>query len=102
MTVKDQYKLRFGHSSDVQLNDVVFALHALALTVITIGQCCWYRGDETVSRSCQIGTGATVIVAAGYGLLTWAGVVATLDLMFLLRYSSVSCSAPLNVACPPI
>ncbi|XP_064605192.1 cystinosin-like [Liolophura sinensis] len=39
----------------VQLNDVIFALHALLLTVITISQCfCFERGGQRVSRVCIV------------------------------------------------
>ncbi|XP_046550260.1 cystinosin-like [Haliotis rubra] len=39
----------------VQLNDVIFTLHAVFVTVVTIGQCFIYeRGGQKVSRVCTV------------------------------------------------
>ncbi len=43
------YLHKYGAASDVQANDVFFAVHALTLTVVTIMQCILYdSGKQTV------------------------------------------------------
>ncbi|GBF98273.1 cystinosin-like [Raphidocelis subcapitata] len=51
----------------VEWNDVVFSLHALALTLVTLAQCCAYpRGTQRVHRAVAFGIAACVAAAAGY------------------------------------
>eukprot|EP00041_Stephanoeca_diplocostata_P015750 m.301559 g.301559 ORF g.301559 m.301559 type:complete len:418 (+) comp20142_c0_seq1:332-1585(+) len=55
-SVQAQYKDKHGDSSTnpVQLNDVVFTMHAVLLTSITIAQCFIYdRGTQRISTLCK-------------------------------------------------
>jgi len=49
--VEDEYMRRFPTGlNPVQINDIVFALHATVATAVTIGQCFFYeRGNQRVS-----------------------------------------------------
>jgi hypothetical protein len=59
--VQEEYAARHGHRSDVQFNDVCFALHAMALTLVTVLQCFVYqRGGQTLSRGCAWKDGETL------------------------------------------
>ncbi len=56
-----------GSTSSVQINDVFFSLHALAITTLTLVQCaCYERGGLCVSRTCAGLVGGAVVVSAGY------------------------------------
>lgn len=55
-SIEDAYKAKHdGNANLVRINDVVFALHAVLLTVITIVQIFIYdRGDQRVSTLCKV------------------------------------------------
>ncbi|XP_071799808.1 cystinosin-like isoform X2 [Asterias amurensis] len=90
--VKEEYhrKKPFG-VNPVLLNDVVFTLHAIAITAVTIFQCLIYdRGGQRVSVVCKVlcavaglFTVITLIitVASGEKLISW--------LMFLYYFSYI-------------
>ena len=50
--MQDTYKrVHDGKDSSVQANDVCFALHALAATLITCIQCiCYHKGEQRISE----------------------------------------------------
>lgn len=54
--IKLQYHQKYPRGvNPVQLNDVIFTLHAAFLTAITLIQCCIYeRGSQRVSTCCKI------------------------------------------------
>ncbi|KAI0230248.1 Cystinosin [Lamellibrachia satsuma] len=54
--VKEEYQAKYPRGvNPVQLNDVVFTLHAVVITAFTIGQCFIYeRGGQRVSRVCLV------------------------------------------------
>ncbi|XP_050401980.1 cystinosin isoform X2 [Patella vulgata] len=62
----------------VQLNDVIFTIHAVFITIITISQCFIYeRDDQKISKICKVLVGiailfsvVTLFVAVG-GKITW-------------------------------
>ncbi|XP_060081480.1 cystinosin-like [Ylistrum balloti] len=51
-SIQDDYKSSHPRGiNPVQLNDVIFALHAVFVTIITICQCCMYeRGGQRISK----------------------------------------------------
>lgn len=56
-SVQRQYRAKHGDSATnpVQINDVFFAIHAVVLTLLTIGQAAVYdRGGQRVSRFCTV------------------------------------------------
>ena len=64
-----------GKANLVRLNDVVFALHAVLLTLITIGQIFIYeRGDQRVSLTAKILCVAMIVVIVGYLAMVLGGV----------------------------
>ncbi|KDO35352.1 hypothetical protein SPRG_00201 [Saprolegnia parasitica CBS 223.65] len=85
-SVQDDYKaLHGGHPNNVQINDVFFALHALAATLITLYQCAVYdRGNQGVSTTCWVLTSASICVCAAF----YALVVAYIKLgVTLIKYT---------------
>eukprot|EP00095_Tigriopus_kingsejongensis_P008305 maker-scaffold871_size86487-snap-gene-0.21 protein:Tk08305 transcript:maker-scaffold871_size86487-snap-gene-0.21-mRNA-1 annotation:"unknown" len=68
--VQDEYYARHPTGiNPVQLNDVIFAVHAVLACLVTIGQCLAYeRAQQTVSRTCR-------------GILLLMGVVVLLSLI---------------------
>eukprot|EP00656_Telonema_subtile_P038746 TRINITY_DN4393_c0_g1_i1.p1 TRINITY_DN4393_c0_g1~~TRINITY_DN4393_c0_g1_i1.p1 ORF type:complete len:235 (-),score=50.67 TRINITY_DN4393_c0_g1_i1:113-817(-) len=72
--IQEAYRHKHGKSSnDVQANDVFFALHGMALTLITAAQCWIYeRGGQTVSKlaMCLNGIGALSIGTYALFVLT--------------------------------
>lgn len=59
-------------TNPVQLNDVVFTMHAVLLTVVTISQCFIYdRGTQKISTLCKVLVGAvnSVVDASVYARL---------------------------------
>ncbi|XP_033736970.1 cystinosin-like [Pecten maximus] len=70
-SIEDDYKsLHPRGINPVQLNDVIFALHAVFVTIITICQCCVYeRGGQRISR-----------ISAVLLVLAWLFILVTLFL----------------------
>lgn len=70
-SIEDDYKsLHPRGINPVQLNDVIFALHAVFVTIITILQCCIYeRGGQKISR-----------ISAVLLVLAWLFILVTLFL----------------------
>ncbi|RKP23411.1 PQ loop repeat-domain-containing protein [Syncephalis pseudoplumigaleata] len=93
--VREQYRRRHhGEDSLVQLNDVVFGLHALVFIFITLAQTFIYKGDANAKRPLLaytlvplMLTGVVVI-----GGLTAAGVLEVLDLCYYFSYVKLVCT----------
>jgi len=49
-SIREQYREKFDSEVTVQSNDVAFAIHALALSSITLAQIIYYRGSEKASK----------------------------------------------------
>jgi hypothetical protein len=65
--VKQEYRLRFGTPDiPVELNDVVFGLHALVMSCVLALQCIVYPKHDT--QRVSIGTSISMAVAAATGL----------------------------------
>lgn len=61
--VKEMYRDKNnGNDSTVEINDVFFSIHAVIITVFTVGQMYWYDGwTQLPSQSCLITVSATFI-----------------------------------------
>ncbi|XP_052774839.1 cystinosin-like isoform X3 [Mya arenaria] len=82
-SVKDEYKHQHPRGiNPVQLNDVIFTLHAIAVTIITIIQCLIYDAYMNFRRKSTDGW------SIGNVLLDFTGGSLSLLQMFLLSYNS--------------
>ncbi|CAL1526900.1 unnamed protein product [Lymnaea stagnalis] len=72
-TVKDQYfNLHPRGINPVQLNDVIFTLHAVLVTILTICQCFFYEvRDQRVSKIC-------IVLVVGAWLFALVSLIVTL------------------------
>lgn len=79
--VQQQYREAYSDNIPVGLEDVLFSVHAAAITAVTLGQCIAYRTPDTrfftaVGKLCAgaaaAATGAAVFVALGGAELQWA------------------------------
>lgn len=68
-TVRQEYALEHGGAMPaVHANDVFFAIHAAALTAVTLFQCFIHdRGGQVPSRLSLIAAGTVVVAATAYG-----------------------------------
>ncbi|EQC42219.1 hypothetical protein SDRG_01057 [Saprolegnia diclina VS20] len=91
-SVQDDYKaLHGGHQNNVQINDVFFAIHALAATLITLYQCAVYdRGTQGVSTTCWVLTSVSIgVCAVFYALVVvfpHSEYFTLLNFLYLLSY----------------
>mgnify|MGYP001131447129 CR=1 FL=1 len=70
--VSDLYIAKYGGQIPVETNDVVFAVHAFIMTLLTAAQALWYpRGTQTVSKAT---VGITAVLWLGMALFTWLAV----------------------------
>lgn len=71
----------------VQLNDVIFAVHAFVACMIQVFQCCVYeRGDQQVSKTAKAILGLIALVTAVMVVLGAAAVVQWLDFLYYVSY----------------
>ena len=71
--IRHQYKRHHDHAPEVRFADVLFCLHALALSTFTLGQIVYYDGlggprsekPQRVSRPAAAGLAVLVLYAAG-------------------------------------
>eukprot|EP01028_Stygiella_incarcerata_P013029 TRINITY_DN81072_c0_g1_i1.p1 TRINITY_DN81072_c0_g1~~TRINITY_DN81072_c0_g1_i1.p1 ORF type:complete len:318 (+),score=49.36 TRINITY_DN81072_c0_g1_i1:91-954(+) len=90
-TVRRQYHDAHGSGSvPVELNDVIFSLHAVVLVLFQIFQCFIYdRGDQKVSKTCKIQSAIVwlyIAVAVSLGL---AGTITYYQMLVLLSFVKV-------------
>lgn len=92
--VREMYRKRHeGQGNGVRINDVVFALHACAATLVTIVQCFIYEsGSQKLSHTCMA-IAATIVAGCG-GLFAAAqssmiSRVETLDFMYVVGWIKV-------------
>ena len=73
----------------VQLNDVVFSLHALLATAVTVGQCLvMEKGGQSVSISCRVFlvvTALVIIISIGLSLTAATAWLTTLDILAIFK-----------------
>lgn len=73
------------------VNDVVFALHAVAATIVIIIQCCIYdRGQQRVSNLAKIILGVYGICTVVMAILAGTAVVHGLDFLYFCSYVKLS------------
>ncbi|KAL3269908.1 hypothetical protein HHI36_008965 [Cryptolaemus montrouzieri] len=86
--IKDEYFNRYPRGlNPVQLNDIFFAVHAVLVTLVTIGQCFIYQRDE--QRVSITARGIIVVFAVfliGSTILTFTKVIQWLDLLYYCSY----------------
>jgi cystinosin len=81
-----------GKDNLVQANDVFFALHAFAITALTVVQCAIYdRGGQVLSRLAKISMTGVIVLSAIYffvvrGVNDGSGVWSTLTWLYWLSY----------------
>jgi LCT (Lysosomal Cystine Transporter) family transporter len=86
--IEDEYMRRFPTGlNPVQVNDIVFALHAVLATAVTISQCFFYeRGNQRVSWTVRgILTVFAVFVLISL-ILAWTDVIKWLDFLTYCSY----------------
>lgn len=75
----------------VQVNDVVFAVHAILVTALTIGQCFRYeRGDQRVSTTARIILGIFGVAIVVFLILAGTNTVHWLDFLYYCSYIKLS------------
>ncbi|KAL1116727.1 hypothetical protein AAG570_005199 [Ranatra chinensis] len=86
--VEEEYFMRHpGGLNPVQLNDIVFALHATVVTLLTIVQClCYERGGQAVSLIGKIIVGIFVLVIIVTIILAAVDVMHWLDFLYACSY----------------
>ncbi|OQR99544.1 Lysosomal Cystine Transporter (LCT) Family [Achlya hypogyna] len=90
-SVQDEYK-RFhnGLPNAVQINDVFFALHAVAVSLLTYYQTTIYnRGGQVVSATCKATVGIGLVAAALFltiTIFTSSELFNVLNFLYLLSY----------------
>lgn len=90
-TVKEQYKqLHPWGVNPVLLNDVVFTLHAIFVTLLTIAQCVIYeRGGQNVSRWSIVLLGLAWLFAFIMLFIAVGGVITWLDYLYSFSYIKI-------------
>ncbi|XP_063848896.1 cystinosin homolog [Scylla paramamosain] len=86
--IQSQYFHRHPYGvNPVQLNDVIFSIHAFAACMIQVFQCCMYeRGDQHVSKTAKVILGAIALVTGVMVVLGAAVVVQWLDFLYYVSY----------------
>mmetsp|Transcript_23144 Transcript_23144/g.33914 ORF Transcript_23144/g.33914 Transcript_23144/m.33914 type:complete len:398 (-) Transcript_23144:67-1260(-) len=67
-SVREEYRNKYnGNNPKVQINDVCFAVHALILTFVQIGQMAYYNGwKQLPSKPCLYGSAITLVIIGLY------------------------------------
>lgn len=86
--MEDEYFLRNPRGlNPVQINDLVFAVHAMLATSITIGQCFIYeRGDQRVSFTARTILGIFAVAIVVFFILVGTDVIHWLDFLYYCSY----------------
>ena len=69
--VRHQYKRHHDHAPEVRFADVLFCLHALLLSSVTVGQIAYYDGfaKQAPSRPARYGLAALALYVAGTAIV---------------------------------
>ncbi|PVD23877.1 hypothetical protein C0Q70_17151 [Pomacea canaliculata] len=71
----------------VQLNDVIFTLHAVFITLVTIGQCFIYeKGGQKVSKICMVLVAGAWLFAAAALIVTLTHKITWLTYLYYFSY----------------
>jgi cystinosin len=85
--VSDLYIAKYGGQIPVETNDVVFAVHAFVMTLVTAAQVLWYpKGTQKVS---MVSIVINIILWVGMMLFTWlalAGKFSWLNCIYIFSY----------------
>jgi len=86
--IKDEYSNRYPRGlNPVQVNDIFFAVHATAATVITIGQCFLYeRNEQRVSITARTIMGIFGLFLSISIILSATSVIHWLDFVYYCSY----------------
>lgn len=86
--VKDLYHTDHPRGiNPVQLNDVIFTLHAILITIITISQCFIYeRGGQKLSKVCMVLVGGAWLFAAVSLVVTLCKKITWLTYLYYFSY----------------
>jgi cystinosin len=87
-TVQREYQEDHGgHKNLVEINDVVFSLHAIVLTVITVVQIFIYdRGDQVLSLTAKILSSVMLALSVEFAVACALGFSDWLDVLYFLSY----------------
>lgn len=86
--VKDQYVQKYGGEIPVETNDIVFAIHAFIMTLLTLAQVLYYPRDSQQKVS-NISIFINACLWIGMLLFTWlavGGVVSWLTATYIFSY----------------
>lgn len=87
-SIQDEYFSRNPRGlNPVLVNDVVFAVHAMLATAVTIGQCFIYeRANQRVSTTARIILGIFAVAVVVFGILVGTDVIHWLDFLYYCSY----------------
>ena len=86
--IRHQYKRHHDHAPEVRFADVLFCLHALLLSSVTVGQIAYYDGfaKQKPSRPARYGLVALVLYVAGTAVLSREA----LQILYALSYCKMA------------
>ncbi|KAJ6637414.1 Cystinosin like [Pseudolycoriella hygida] len=86
--IQEEYFARYPQGlNPVLVNDVVFALHAMVATIVTIVQCYFYeRAEQRVSNIARIILGVFAICVVIFAILGGTTVIHWLDFLYYCSY----------------
>ncbi|ORX99256.1 hypothetical protein K493DRAFT_212900 [Basidiobolus meristosporus CBS 931.73] len=89
--IRKEYRDRNdGHDNLVQVNDVFFGLHALLVSLVTLGQILYYK--QQPSKLLKLFTAVTLVIASGILLCITSGWGMWIDLLYFLSYVKLTIS----------
>lgn len=91
-TIRQQYRERYGSEVTVESNDVAFAVHALLLSSITLGQIVYYRDGQRPSTIFIVIIALVLVACLSFPLLVWANVFIWLDYAYALSFVKIGIS----------
>ena len=86
--VRHQYKRHHDHAPEVRFADVLFCLHALLLSSVTVGQIAYYDGfaKQAPSRPARYGLAALALYVGGTAVLSREA----LQILYALSYCKMA------------
>ena len=90
--IREMYRSKYGSEPTVQSNDVAFAIHALLLSSITLGQIIYYRGSERPSKIILAVIVMVFLFCSGYPVLVLYKMHSWLDYIYALSFVKIGIS----------
>jgi cystinosin len=90
--IRELYRSKYGSYPTVQSNDVAFAIHALVLSSITLGQILYYRGSQYPSKIILVVIALILLFCVGYPVLVFYTVHSWLDYIYALSFVKIGIS----------